>query len=97
VKKKINYKLKEDDVSGDGVDINREYECIDGSDVIEDDVSDVGSDMGDDAIVISEDGESFTGARSPYVPDLCDLSEDECSDLEKSQVETKRDYYVDFL
>jgi len=88
---KINYKLKEDDVSGDGGDINREYECIDGSDVIEDDVSDVGSDMGDDAIVISDDGESFTGARSPYVPDLSDLSEDECSDLEKSQVETKRE------
>jgi len=45
--------------------------------------------MGCDAIVISDDGEYLAGHRSPYVPDLSDVSEFECLDLEKSQVETK--------
>ena len=91
------------DVNCAGNDSKEEYECSDSSDIVENDMSDVDnntcyesdyisdgrSEMGCDAIVISDDGECLAGHRSPYVPDLSDVSEFECLDLEKSQVETK--------
>ena len=88
------FDVNRNDVNCAGNDSKEVYECSDSSDIVEYDMSDVDnstcyesdyisddrSEMGCDAIVISDDGESLAGHRSTYVPDLSDSSEDECLD-----------------